>query len=91
MTFYHGQGYWHRLGGNGGGGPSSGEISFKSVSVITIGGGGRGHNGRRGAAGCGGWGENKSGCFKLTVEFSTLFVRSFPRLTEPSGELANFV
>ena len=36
MTFYHGQGYWHRLSGNGGGGPSSGEISFKSVSVITI-------------------------------------------------------
>ena len=42
MTFYHGQGYWHRVGGNGGGGPSSGEISFKSVSVITIGGGGGG-------------------------------------------------
>ena len=47
-----------------------------------------GGGGQRGA---GGWGENKSGCFKLTVEFSTLFVRSFPRLTEPSGELANFV
>ena len=42
----------------------------------------------------GGGGENTSGCFKLTVEFSMLFVQSFPSPPTKTGtslKLANFL
>ena len=68
-------------------GADSEEISSKSVS---------GNNNWAGmrTRGREGWGEISSGCFKLTVEFSMLFVQSFPspptrRGTSP--KLANFL